>query len=390
MLEPFYGPRHEEFRGVVREFVTREVVPHQSRWDEQRLVDRSAWQAAGRQGVLGIRVPEELGGGGQTDYRYRCVVAEEFARVGAAAFASGFGINEDIVGSYLAVLGTPEQQQAWLPRLAAGEIVTSMAMSEPGVGSNLRGISTTATRDGDSWVINGAKTFITNGYTADLVVVVCRTGGLPERPEFSLLLVESGTPGFTRGQKLRKIGLHAQDTAELFFDDVRVPATNLVGVEGRGFFHLTDQLPLERLSVGWRALAAAEAALDWTLDYTAGREAFGQPVLDYQNSRFRLAELVTEVEVTRAYLEQQVLRYNAGGLDAVQGAKCKWWATELQKRVVDACLQLHGGYGYMEEYPISRAYIDGRVQTIVGGTTEIMKEIIGRSLAGRAKAPRSR
>jgi alkylation response protein AidB-like acyl-CoA dehydrogenase len=386
MLQPFYEAGHEEFRGVVREFVTREVTPNLARWDEERLVDRGAWRAAGAQGVLGIRFPEELGGGGQTDYRYRCVVAEEFARVGAAAFASGFGINEDIVGSYLTHLGTPEQQRTWLPRMAAGEAVTSMAMSEPAVGSNLRGIATTATRDGDTWVINGAKTFITNGYTSDVVLVVCRTGGLPERPAFSLMLVESGTPGFTRGQKLRKIGLHAQDTAELFFDDVRVPDTNLVGVEGRGFFHLTDQLPIERLSVAYRALAAAEAALDWTLDYTATREAFGQPVLDYQNSRFRLAELVTEVEVTRAFLEQQVLRYNDGGLDAVQGAKSKWWATELQKRVVDACVQLHGGYGYMEEYPISRAFVDGRVQTIVGGTTEIMKEIIGRSLAARAKA----
>jgi long-chain-acyl-CoA dehydrogenase len=264
-----------------------------------------------------------------------------------------------------------------------------MAMTEPGVGSNLRGITTTARRDGDEWVINGAKTFITNGYTSDVVIVVARTGGEPGRPAFSLLLVEAGRPGFSRGRKLRKVGLHAQDTAELFFDDVRVPAANLVGVEGRGFFHLTDQLPLERLSIAWRALAACEAAIDWTLDYTASRDAFGQPVLDYQNSRFRLAELVTEVEVTRAFLEQQVLLFNDGALDAVQAAKAKWWATELQKRVVDACLQLHGGYGYMAEYPIARAFVDGRVQTIVGGTTEIMKEIIGRSLAKRAAARRA-
>jgi long-chain-acyl-CoA dehydrogenase len=386
---PFYEPEHEEFRAVAREYVVREVSPNLERWDDERLVDRRAWLAAGAQGMLGVRVPEEYGGGGQRDYRYRCVVAEELARVGAAALASGLGINEDIVGSYLTELGTPDQQAEWLPRMASGEVVASMAMTEPGVGSNLRGITTTARRDGDEWVINGAKTFITNGYTSDVVIVVARTGGEPGRPAFSLLLVEAGRPGFSRGRKLRKVGLHAQDTAELFFDDVRVPAANLVGVEGRGFFHLTDQLPLERLSIAWRALAACEAAIDWTLDYTASRDAFGQPVLDYQNSRFRLAELVTEVEVTRAFLEQQVLLFNDGALDAVQAAKAKWWATELQKRVVDACLQLHGGYGYMAEYPIARAFVDGRVQTIVGGTTEIMKEIIGRSLAKRAAARRA-
>jgi long-chain-acyl-CoA dehydrogenase len=386
---PFYEPEHEEFRAVAREYVVREVSPNLERWDDERLVDRRAWRAAGAQGMLGVRVPEEYGGGGQRDYRYRCVVAEELARVGAAALASGLGINEDIVGSYLTELGTPDQQAEWLPRMASGEVVASMAMTEPGVGSNLRGITTTARRDGDEWVINGAKTFITNGYTSDVVIVVARTGGEPGRPAFSLLLVEAGRPGFSRGRKLRKVGLHAQDTAELFFDDVRVPAANLVGVEGRGFFHLTDQLPLERLSIAWRALAACEAAIDWTLDYTASRDAFGQPVLDYQNSRFRLAELVTEVEVTRAFLEQQVLLFNDGALDAVQAAKAKWWATELQKRVVDACLQLHGGYGYMAEYPIARAFVDGRVQTIVGGTTEIMKEIIGRSLAKRAAARRA-
>ena len=380
----FHEPEHEEFRAVVREYVAREVTPHLERWDEQRLVDRDAWRAAGAQGVLGIRFPEEHGGGGRRDYRYRCVVAEELARVGAAAVASGFGINEDIVGSYLTELGTPQQQTTWLPGLASGELVASMAMTEPAVGSNLRGISTTARRDGDEWVINGAKTFITNGYTSDLVVVVARTGGEPGRPAFSLLLVPDGTPGFSRGRKLRKVGLHAQDTAELFFDDVRVPADSIVGVEGRGFFHLTDQLPLERMSIAYRALAACEAALDWTLDYTASRDVFGKPVLDHQNSRFRLAELVTEVEVTRAFVEQQVLRFNAGELDAVQAAKAKWWATELQKRVVDACVQLHGGYGYMAEYPIARAFVDGRAQTIVGGTTEIMKEIIGRSLSTRA------
>lgn len=373
----FYESEHEALREVVRDFVAREVTPHQERWDENHQVDRSVWTAAGKLGLLGLRTPEEHGGGGVTDYRFRCVIAEELARVGAAALASGFAINEDIVSSYLIALGTDEQKKRWLPGMATGEIVTSIAMSEPGMGSDLRGMTTTARRDGDSWVINGAKTFITNGSSSDVVLVATRTG---ER-KFSLILVPTDTPGFARGQKLRKLGLHAQDTAELFFDDARVPLANLVGEEGRGFHHLTDRLPLERLSIGWRGLAAAAAALEWTLAYTKQRKAFGTRIIDFQNTRFRLAELVTEVDVTRAYLEAQVRRLNEGTLDVTTAAKVKWWATELQNRVVTACLQLHGGYGYMAEYPISRAFADGRVQTIVGGTTEIMKEIIGRAIA---------
>ena len=381
MVAEFYESEHRAFREVVRDFVAREVVPHQQRWDEQRLIDRAVWVEAGKLGILGLRTPEEYGGGGVGDYRFRAVVSEELAKVGSAALASGIAINEDIVSSYLIALGTDDQKERWLPGMATGEVVASIAMSEPGTGSDLRGITTSARRDGDHWVLNGAKTFITNGASSDVVLVACRTGEKEGRPRFSLILVPTDAPGFQRGQKLRKLGLHAQDTAELFFEDVRVPAANLVGVEGRGFHHLTDRLPLERLSIAWRGLAAAEAAIAWTLDYTRQRSAFGTRIIDFQNTRFRLAELVTEVEVTRGYLETQVLRLNDGELDAVTAAKAKWWATELQNRVVDACLQLHGGYGYMEEYPIARAYADARVQTIVGGTTEIMKEIIGRSLA---------
>ncbi|MFT4124700.1 MAG: acyl-CoA dehydrogenase family protein [Gordonia sp. (in: high G+C Gram-positive bacteria)] len=381
MPEPFYGPDHTAFRDVVRDFVAREVSGNLDAWEQACATGRGVWKAAGALGILGIRFPEANGGGGSDDYRFRCVVQEELARVGAAALASGFSINEDIVGSYLMALGTDEQKRHWLPGMAAGAVVTSIAMSEPGAGSDLRAMKTTAVRDGDEWVINGAKTFITSGFSSDVVLTAARTGTREGRPALSLILVPTTTAGFTRGRKLRKLGLHAQDTAEISFTDVRVPVRNLVGEEGRGFHHLTAQLPLERLSIAWRGLSAAEAAITWTLAYIKERKAFGMRIADFQNTRFRLAEMVTEVEITRAFLEQSVLALNEGQFDAIRGAKAKWWATELQKRVVDACLQMHGGYGYMDEYPISRAYADARVQTIVGGTTEIMKENIGRDLA---------
>lgn len=380
-MTSFYEPDHDEFRRTVRAFVRDQVQPNLAAWDDRHVVDRETWRQMGRLGLLGIRTPEKYGGGGVDDFRFRCVIHEELARVGAASLSSGMSINEDIVSSYLIALGTDEQKEQWLPPMAAGEVVASIAMSEPGTGSDLRGIRTTARRDGDHWVINGAKTFITNGGSCDVVLVACKTGERAGRAAFSLLLVPSDIAGFGRGRTLKKLGLHAQDTAELFFDNVVVPAGNLVGEEGRGLHHLMDRLPLERLSIGWRGLAAAEAALAWTLDFVKNRTAFGQRVIDFQNTRFRLAELTTEVEVTRAYCEQQVLAFGRGDLDAVTAAKLKWWTTELQFRVVNSCLQLHGGAGYMHEFPISGALADGRVQTIVGGTTEVMKEIIGRSLA---------
>ncbi|GAC70329.1 acyl-CoA dehydrogenase family protein [Gordonia soli] len=383
MPQPYYDDDHEAFRSSVRDFIGRDVTPNLDRWEEERATGREVWKSAGALGILGLRFPERFGGGGVRDYRFRCVVQEELARVGAASLASGFSINEDIVGSYLTELGTEEQQRDWLPGMAQGNVVASIAMSEPIAGSDLRGMKTTAVRDGDEWVINGAKTFITSGYSSDVVLTAARTGEKEGRPQLSLILVPTTTPGFQRGRKLKKLGLHSQDTAEIAFDDVRVPAGNLVGAEGRGFHHLTAQLPLERLSIAWRALAAAEAALDWTIRYTSERKAFGTRIIDFQNTRFRLAELTTEVEITRSFLEQGVLALNAGEFDATLGAKAKWWTTELQNRVIDGCLQMHGGYGYMDEYPISRAYADARVQTIVGGTTEIMKEIIGRDLASR-------
>lgn len=383
MPQPFYEDDHEHFREVVREFVKREVVPNLDQWEEDRATGRAVWKSAGAQGVLGIRVAEEFGGGGMKDYRFRCVVQEELAAVGAASLASGFSINEDIVASYLTTFGTPQQQRQWLPGMADGTIVASIAMSEPAAGSDLRGMKTTAVRDGDEWVINGSKTFITSGFSSDVVLAAARTGEHEGRPRLSLILVPTTTDGFVRGRKLRKLGLHSQDTAEIAFDNVRVPVSNLVGEEGRGFHHLTAQLPLERLSIAWRALCAAEAALEWTVKYTSERKAFGERIIDFQNTRFRLAEMTTEVDITRTFLEQSILSYNEGTFDVTQGAKAKWWTTELQNRIVNGCLQLHGGYGYMDEYPISRAYADARVQTIVGGTTEIMKEIIGREIAGR-------
>lgn len=376
MTESFYTGDHEELRKVVRTYVEREVTPNLERWERQRLVDREAWLAAGRQGLLGARVPEEYGGAGLDDYRVRCVIAEELAKAGASSLALGFALNDDIVLPYLLRLGTEEQKRRWLPGFCTGETIAAIAMTEPAAGSDLRGMRATATRDGDEWVINGAKTFITNGVLADLVIVAARTGA----DGLSLFVVEDGTPGFTRGRKLDKMGLHAQDTAELFFDDVRVPAGNLLGAEGAGLRHLVANLPSERLSIAYYGLAAAEAALEWTLAYTRERTAFGTPILDFQATRFRLAELVTEVEVTRAYLERMVHRYNAGELDVVAAAKAKWWATETQNKVIDSCLQLFGGYGYMMEYPIARLYTDARVARIYAGTSEVMKVIIAKSL----------
>ena len=375
---------HDAYREVVREFVAREVEPHLERWDRERLIDRGVWRAAGKQGLIGLSVDESHGGGGQPDYRYQVVVMEEFAKVGAASLTSSFSLQDNIIVPYIKDLGTEEQKRRWLPGMASGDLIGAIAMTEPGAGSDLQGVRTTATRDGDNWIINGQKTFITSGINAEFVIVVARTDPAAGSRGFSLLIVETGAPGFTRGRKLDKVGLHAQDTAELFFEDVRVPASNLLGEEGRGFVHLMERLPLERLSIATSALASAAAVFAETSRYCFERNAFRRPIGDFQNTRFQLAEMTTELDVTRAYHDQAVLALNEGKLSAVDAAKAKWWATELQKRVVDRCVQLHGGYGYMLEYPVAKAYIDARIQTIYGGTTEIMKEIIGRDIARSA------
>jgi alkylation response protein AidB-like acyl-CoA dehydrogenase len=373
---------HEDFRDVVREFINREVVPHQEAWDEAHLIDRGVYAAAGKQGIIGIAIPEQWGGGGLDDYRYRCVVMEEMARVGAASLASGVGLQDDITIPYMLGLADDEQKGRWLPGLASGEIIGAIAMTEPGAGSDLQGIRTTAVKDGDDWLLTGAKTFITNGIHADLVIVVARTDPAAGSRGISLLVVERDMPGFTRGRKLQKVGLAAQDTAELFFDQVRVPAANMLGAEGTGFVSLMINLPKERINIAYQAWAATRQALEWTLAYVKERTAFGKPLAAFQNTQFELADMATELDVIEAYLDKSVLALNDGELTAVDAAKGKLWATEAQRRIVDRCVQLFGGYGYMMEYPIARAYVDARIQTIYGGTSEIMRTIIGRDLTG--------
>ncbi|WP_342668871.1 acyl-CoA dehydrogenase family protein [Amycolatopsis taiwanensis] len=364
-------PAHQLRRQTVRSFVEREIAPNIGKWERQERIDPGLWQAAAKIGLLGLRIPTEYGGAGLDDYRFRFIVLEELARAGAASVNAGISLVDDLVGPYLVDLGTDEQKRRWLPGLWPGTTTAAIAMTEPGAGSDLHGIRTRAVRDGDEWVLNGSKTFITNGGHADLVVVVARTG---ER-QLSLFVVEDGMPGFSRGEPLETMGRRAEAVTELFFDHVRVPAANLLGTEGKGMRHL-----MERMSIACFALACAESALRWTLDYTRERSAFGSRIAEFQSARFALVEMTTEIEVTRAYLEARVLDLGAGTLTDTDAAKAKWWTTELFQRVLTRCVQLHGGYGYMLAYPIARAFVDGRIQAIYGGTTEIMKEVIGRSL----------
>lgn len=384
MQRHLYTADHEEFRSVVREFVDREVVDHIERWEDERLIDRDVWLAAGRQGLLGLSAPEEHGGAGQfRDYRYRNVVLEELARVHATSLASSFSLQDDIAIPYLASIGAAEQQHRWLPRMVAGELIGAIAMTEPGTGSDLRAIRTSGRRVDGGWVVNGAKTFITNGIHADLVITVVRTDPDGGSRGFTLMVVERGMDGFSRGRKLKKVGLHGQDTAELVYEDVFVPDANVLGEVGGGFGQLVHHLPLERLSIAAHAVASATSVLRSTLEYVDERVAFGQPVADFQNTRFVLADVATEIDVTRAFVDRSILAWNDADLTIVDAAKAKLWASEMQSRVVDRCLQLHGGYGYMLEYPVGRAYQDARIQRIFGGANEIMRQIIGQDLFGR-------
>ena len=384
MRTDLFSDDHEQFRASVRGFVGKHVVHNMQRWDSDRLIDRDTWRAAGAQGLLGLSVPEEYGGPGETDYRFRVVIQEEIARVGASALQSGFSTNDDIALNYLLRHATDEQRARWLPGFVTGETIGAIAMSEPGAGSDLRGIGTTAVRDGDGWVINGSKTFITSGILAGLVIVFAKTAAEnttgSSSNDFSLFVVEDGAPGFARGRKLDKVGLHAQDTAELFFDNVRVGENQLLGEVGGGLRYLMQSLPLERLGIAIAGQVSAEAVFDWTLAYVKEREAFGGPIGRFQGLGFTLAELATGIEVCRAYIDRCVREYNNGTLTAIDAAKAKLWATELQDKVIDAGVQFHGGYGYMMEYPVAKAFIDARVQRIYGGTNEIMKEIIHRDL----------
>lgn len=378
MQEQMLTDEHRMFRDAFRKFVEKEIAPYHDQWEKDGQVDKRIWRKAGENGFLGMDVPEEYGGLGVKDFRYNTLIAEELTRVGASGV--GYGLHNDIVIPYVLDYGTEAQKQTWLPKLASGEWVSAIAMTEPNTGSDLARVRTTAVRDGDEWVINGQKTFITNGIHSDFVIVVCKTKQDAGAHGISLIVVEEGRAGFERGRNLEKIGLHAQDTAELFFRDVRVPATNLLGGENKGFYHLMQQLPQERLSIAVVAVASAEVSLEQTLAYCKERTAFGQPIGSFQNSRFKLAEMKTEIEIGRVFVDNCINLLNEGQLSTETASMAKWWCTELQGRVIDQCVQLHGGYGYMLEYPIARAFADARVQRIYGGTNEIMKEIIGRSL----------
>ncbi len=378
MERTLFEPEHDLFRESFRKFLDQHVAPNHAQWEDEGVVDRAVWVEAGKQGFLGMAVPEEFGGGGVEDFRYNAVLTEEVTKSQFSGL--GFSLHNDVIAPYLLELTNDEQKKRWLPGFCAGEIITAIAMTEPGTGSDLQGIKTRAVRDGDDWIINGAKTFITNGINADIVIVVAQTDPEKGAMGFSLFVVERGMPGFERGRNLDKIGLKAQDTAELSFTDVRVPNKNLLGTEGMGFIHLMQNLPQERMSISVMAAAAMEACLDMTIQYVRDRKAFGKPIGAQQNTRFVLAELATKTTAVRVLVDKFIEDLNAKKLSAEDAAKAKWWSTEEQLDLINRCLQLHGGYGYMKEYPIAKAYTDARIQTIYGGTTEIMKEIIGRSL----------
>jgi alkylation response protein AidB-like acyl-CoA dehydrogenase len=380
MRRELFEADHELFRDSVREFVGREVTPNVAKWEAQGRVDKEMFRSAGRAGLLGMAIPEEHGGGGVADFRFNAVVVEELIKGDAMASGMCITLHNDVCIPYFTGLADEEQSRRWMPGLVSGDLMSAIAMTEPGAGSDLAGIKTSAIRDRDVYVVNGSKTFITNGINADLVITAVKTDPEERHSGMSLLVIEDGIEGFTRGRNLDKIGLHAQDTAELFFDDARVPVSNRLGEEGMGFAYLMENLPQERLGLATASVAHAETAFGWTLEYVKERQAFGQPIGSFQTVKHLMAELRTELDIAQSYVDRQIMTLNRGELSADEAAKAKWWVTELEKKVVDRCLQLYGGWGYMEEYPIARAYRDTRVQTIYGGTTEIMKEIIGRSL----------
>ena len=380
MKRTIFEEEHQLFRETFRQFVEKEMVPHHNLWEREGIVSRELFEKAGEHGFLGIDLPEEYGGGGINDYRFNQIMGEEFDLAGVAAAGSGLGLHNDICLPYFKEYCTTEQKERWMHGLTNGSLITAIAMSEPGTGSDLASIATTAIKDGKTYILNGAKTFISNGINSDLVIVAAKTDLDARHRGISLFIVERAMEGFERGRNLEKIGRHSQDTAELFFTDVRVPSENLLGEENQGFYYMMFNLPQERLNIAVSAVAGTQYAFNLTLEYIKERQAFGQPVGSFQNSRFKMAEIATELEFAWAFVDKCSLALNNEELTAEEAAMAKWWTTELQKRAVDQCLQLHGGYGYMNEYPISRLWRDGRVQSIYGGTTEIMKEIVGRNL----------
>ncbi|AQY00483.1 acyl-CoA dehydrogenase [Microbacterium foliorum] len=386
MERDIYEEDHEAFRDLVKDFVKRHVSNEAiERWDAAGEIDRATMLAAGEAGLIGLSVPEEFGGAGMLqDYRFRTVVMEEVIASGAGSLAGAFGIQDDLAVPYLVHMGTQEQKEKWLPRMATGEVLGALAMTDPGAGSDLRGIKTNAKKVDGGYILNGAKTFISSGSTADVVVTFVKTGEGNRPDAFSLLLVEKGMEGFDQGKKLSKMGFHGWDTAELSFTDVFIPDENLIsGKEGQGFIQLMLNLPLERLSIGVAAAAAAQAALDWTVAYTKDREAFGERIADFQNTRFRLADMAATTDAMWAYIDRALLAYKNSTLSAEDAAKVKFWATEREWEVLDMGVQLHGGYGYIMEYPIARAFTDARVHRIYGGTNEIMRDLVGRQIVGK-------
>ncbi len=381
MQRRIFDETHELFRKSVRSFIEREIVPNFDRWEEAGIVDRNLFTKAGEAGLLGTAVPEKFGGGGNLDFRFNAIRIEELCRAGVLNAGQGIGLHTDICIPYYLKRANPEQQQRWLPGLCSGDLIAAIAMTEPGTGSDLAAVKTRAARDGDHYVLNGAKMFTSNGILSDLIIVVCRTGDQGSR-SLTLLVVERGMEGFVRGRNLEKVGLHSQDTSELFFDDVRVPVENRLGEENQGFRYLMDGLAQERLQMAVGAVAHAEAVFSSTLQYTKERHAFGRPIASFQNTRFSLATMRTEIDVAQAFLDQMLLVHVDGGLTGEDAAEAKWWTAELEFRVMDTCLQLHGGYGYMNEYAVSRHWRDARINRIAGGTTEILKDLIGRRRLG--------
>ena len=375
-----FDQSHDDFRDAVRRFVERDVVPHMDRWDQAGRVDRDLFRKAAETGMLGVTAPEKFGGGGVDDYRYSAIVIEELARVGATAVSMSLGGENDLVAPYFIAFGTDEQNERWLAPMLAGEKVGAIAMTEPSTGSDLAAITTTARPDGDHFVLNGAKTFISNGLLADFFIVAVRTDPDAGKGGISLLVVDADLPGFTKGAPLKKIGLESQDTAELAFADVRVPRENVLGGEGNGWKHMRHNLPIERMSIAVTSMARMRATFEQALAYSMERRAFGERIADFQANRFYLAELATEIEIAQVFIDRCIQDAADHRLDEVTAAMAKWWVTELHQRVIQRALQLHGGYGFMREYPVARDYMDSRVATIFGGTTEIMKEIIGRKL----------
>ena len=383
MRRTIFDEEHDMFRESVRSFIDKEIVPNHEKWEHDGKINKEMFQKAGSLGFLGMAVPEGYGGGGVEDFRYNAIINEEIQHAGVVGSGMCITLHNDVCLPYFINYCNEEQASRWTPGLVDGTLMSAIAMTEPSIGSDLASMGTSAVREGNGYLVNGSKTFITNGINSDLVITAVKTDPSEKHKGMSLLVLEDGMEGFERGRNLDKLGMKSQDTAELFFHDVYVPEENVLGGEGAGFLNLVKNLPQERLSIAITGTASAQAAFDWTVEYVTEREAFGQKISSFQNTRFELAEMKTELDMAWVFVDRQIEALNDGELSAEDAAESKWWCTEMQLRIITRCLQLFGGYGFMNEYPIARAYADARVQTIYGGTTEIMKEIIGRQITGK-------